>query len=657
MSQVQDFVKSAKMQIGADYQYGADGPTAFDCSGLVRWAYRRATGKNITGSSHAQYQLGKPVKTEQIKPGDLVFYGQGNSADHVGIVTGKNETVHAFNEQLGVRKATFDPNPTGLKFLGARRIFDSPKKLTLVPLESGVPREAAGDVTRNTNFRNAGNTDRESFKRQLAKSVTPGRTPPPLAEADRIYDALEPHGLTRLAAAMAWIERSNETNDEDLGYYPRSFHNLWAVKNQRTGGWMQYESYEAAAHDWVGRVLGDTYKDQKSIADFIAKYAPWSDGNNPDQYGTKAVNLINTLPLLKAPAPPPGPTPPPGPGPTPPPSSDFKEWTIPGLGRIRLPKAITVEVDLTPVGVHRPGGVYQMSGYTIHETGNRGNGAGARMHSDWQDGSTQGHPDGYVGVTMYVENRLLMVKIPFNEQSIHAGDWRNHVHPSCEICVNADRNAEQTEDTAFWVAAATLHLRNQNPIDHLYPHRSAPGCPAIINSQGRWPQVEREVQKRIDILASGAPLPPAEEYAVPVPVPKVWDGLDYVREADGHRFVALSRVFVTKVVTAARQSADPKGKKVRKDLQPGEGFLSHYVTMGGDGKPWLVSQYGSRIAAEDCIPDLSALDLDEPDSMAFGIAAAGSWIPELADPSHGLDSAEVPLDAPALSKAEFMRSG
>lgn len=162
-------------------------------------------------------------------------------------------------------------------------------------------------ITPRSPFRAAGNTDRASFRAALSRTVAAGVTPPPLREADAIYEALAPHGLTRLGAGMAWIERRNETDPDGLAFYPRRFHNLWAVKN-RAGGWWDFDSYAEAARMWGPYVLGETYADLTTIAEFISRYAPWSDGNDPDAYGRQLAAEINALPLV-ADAPPADPEP------------------------------------------------------------------------------------------------------------------------------------------------------------------------------------------------------------------------------------------------------------------------------------------------------------------------------------------------------------
>jgi cell wall-associated NlpC family hydrolase len=77
-------LKYAKSRKGKPYRYGARGPNAFDCSGLVQWSYKKA-GRKLPRVTTAQYRAVKnKVKWSKLQPGDLVFFhGKG----HVGIVT------------------------------------------------------------------------------------------------------------------------------------------------------------------------------------------------------------------------------------------------------------------------------------------------------------------------------------------------------------------------------------------------------------------------------------------------------------------------------------------------------------------------------------------------------------------------------------------
>ncbi|MGH1586452.1 NlpC/P60 family protein [Lactiplantibacillus plantarum] len=80
------------------YVYGAEGPSAFDCSGLVEYTLKKL-GIRFPRTSGEQYRASKHVSDP--KPGDLVFFGPGGS-DHVGVYTGNGEFYSAENEKDGM---------------------------------------------------------------------------------------------------------------------------------------------------------------------------------------------------------------------------------------------------------------------------------------------------------------------------------------------------------------------------------------------------------------------------------------------------------------------------------------------------------------------------------------------------------------------------
>lgn len=93
----------AKAQLGEPYQYGASGPSSWDCSGLTMMAYS-AGGLAIGGHSvSAQYNRaasrGLLVSYSQALPGDLIFYSYGGSASgskyHVTIYLGNGQMIEA----------------------------------------------------------------------------------------------------------------------------------------------------------------------------------------------------------------------------------------------------------------------------------------------------------------------------------------------------------------------------------------------------------------------------------------------------------------------------------------------------------------------------------------------------------------------------------
>ena len=79
--------KIAGNQRGDPYVYGADGPNAFDCSGLTYFAYKKV-GIYLPRSSDAQYRYVRHLPKSHMKRGDLMFFHSGGGVYHVGIFVG-----------------------------------------------------------------------------------------------------------------------------------------------------------------------------------------------------------------------------------------------------------------------------------------------------------------------------------------------------------------------------------------------------------------------------------------------------------------------------------------------------------------------------------------------------------------------------------------
>ena len=83
---------AARTRIGDAYVWGATGPSTFDCSGLMMWAYAQA-GLNIGRTTYDQIDAGTPVASEaDLQVGDLVFF---NDDSHVGMYAGDGMILHA----------------------------------------------------------------------------------------------------------------------------------------------------------------------------------------------------------------------------------------------------------------------------------------------------------------------------------------------------------------------------------------------------------------------------------------------------------------------------------------------------------------------------------------------------------------------------------
>ncbi|MFF4035255.1 NlpC/P60 family protein [Streptomyces sviceus] len=108
-------VSYAYAKLGSPYVWGATGPDAFDCSGLVQAAYRSA-GISLPRTTYAQIDAGRRVSRSELLPGDLVFFYSGIS--HVGLYIGNGQMIHAPNPSAPVRVAPIDQMP----FAGATRV-------------------------------------------------------------------------------------------------------------------------------------------------------------------------------------------------------------------------------------------------------------------------------------------------------------------------------------------------------------------------------------------------------------------------------------------------------------------------------------------------------------------------------------------------------
>ncbi|WP_161501044.1 C40 family peptidase [Embleya scabrispora] len=86
------------------------GPDAFDCSGLVWFAYRNAGFVWERTDTNGQYTKGQHVPAEAVQPGDLVFWQTGSDIHHVAMYIGNNQIVEAPRPGLSVRVRNWKPN-------------------------------------------------------------------------------------------------------------------------------------------------------------------------------------------------------------------------------------------------------------------------------------------------------------------------------------------------------------------------------------------------------------------------------------------------------------------------------------------------------------------------------------------------------------------
>ncbi len=108
-------VKIAMAERGSPWVYGATGPSYFDCSGLVTYAFRRAgeldvigNGRNRSGSAMLRWARARHLTTSHGRRGDIAVWGNGS---HVGIYLGNGRAISTLTSGVRVH---------GLRVLTAR---------------------------------------------------------------------------------------------------------------------------------------------------------------------------------------------------------------------------------------------------------------------------------------------------------------------------------------------------------------------------------------------------------------------------------------------------------------------------------------------------------------------------------------------------------
>ena len=92
-----NIVSSAKNYIGTPYVWGGESRQegGMDCSGFVYNALKDAGYKIGRTTAQGYRGYGTTVNKTDMQPGDLVFFGKGNNASHIGIYIGNGQMIHS----------------------------------------------------------------------------------------------------------------------------------------------------------------------------------------------------------------------------------------------------------------------------------------------------------------------------------------------------------------------------------------------------------------------------------------------------------------------------------------------------------------------------------------------------------------------------------
>lgn len=113
--EAQKVLDVARKQVGDPWVSGSTGPAAFDCSGLVYYAFKQAGLLKRIGGSRRSAQgywdwfaaRGRASRTNP-KPGDLAIWGHGR---HIGIYLGNGKAISAINDGVTIHKVTALTDP------------------------------------------------------------------------------------------------------------------------------------------------------------------------------------------------------------------------------------------------------------------------------------------------------------------------------------------------------------------------------------------------------------------------------------------------------------------------------------------------------------------------------------------------------------------
>lgn len=116
--------RTAERFVGIPYRWGGENVVdGMDCSGFVRAVFNLC-GVNIPRTSREQFTVGDKVGRDDLKEGDLVFFGDSaERISHVGIYVGNGKFVHAPRRGEEIKISALDEPYFAKRFVGAKRYF------------------------------------------------------------------------------------------------------------------------------------------------------------------------------------------------------------------------------------------------------------------------------------------------------------------------------------------------------------------------------------------------------------------------------------------------------------------------------------------------------------------------------------------------------
>lgn len=162
----QHLLVSALGLIGIRYQWGGTSPeSGFDCSGFVQYVFKNSLKIALPRSAMSMSKIGDPIKKDELKPGDLVFFNTlRREFSHVGIYVGDDRFIHSPSKGRSVEVVSLNDKYWTAHFNGARRVADhgdEPVNLAELLTESSK----AGSKSRANSDNSGGNASSASCRK------------------------------------------------------------------------------------------------------------------------------------------------------------------------------------------------------------------------------------------------------------------------------------------------------------------------------------------------------------------------------------------------------------------------------------------------------------------------------------------------------------
>lgn len=119
----QKLIDTAAEYLGVPYVWGGTSPSGFDCSGFVQYVCKQ-NGISIKRVADDQlHSSGTYVSKKDLQAGDLVFFGSGDYATHVGMYVGDGMMIHAPSTGKSIMYTSIESDYYSSRYIGAKRVI------------------------------------------------------------------------------------------------------------------------------------------------------------------------------------------------------------------------------------------------------------------------------------------------------------------------------------------------------------------------------------------------------------------------------------------------------------------------------------------------------------------------------------------------------